>query len=80
MFSSLDSQLRDDSEVVSLLRWPTTLYPQEDSWYSFLLQAESTQGHSAAGRIRSVEKSGDIGNRTRNLPACSIVPKQTHPH
>jgi hypothetical protein len=24
------------------------LYPQEDSWYSFLLEAESTQGNSAA--------------------------------
>jgi hypothetical protein len=31
------------------------------------------QGHSAAGRIRSVEKSNDlIGNQTRDLPACSI--------
>jgi hypothetical protein len=30
------------------------------------------QGHNAAGRIRSIEKSNDlIGNRTRNLPACS---------
>jgi phosphodiesterase/alkaline phosphatase D-like protein len=38
----------------------TTLYPQEDSWYSFLLAAESRpQGHSAAGRIRSIEKSSD---------------------
>jgi hypothetical protein len=32
------------------------------------------QGHSAAGRIRSIEKSNDlIGNRTRELPACNIV-------
>jgi hypothetical protein len=28
------------------------LYPQEDSWYSFLLKAE---GHNAAGRVRSTE-------------------------
>jgi hypothetical protein len=36
------------------------------------------QGHSAAGRIRSIEKSSDlIGNRTRDLPACSIVPQPT---
>jgi hypothetical protein len=28
-----------------------------------------------AGRIRSIEKSKDlIGNRTHDLPACSIVP------
>jgi hypothetical protein len=33
------------------------------------------QGHSAAGRIRSTEKSNDIGNRTRDLPACSIAPR-----
>jgi hypothetical protein len=33
------------------------------------------QGHSTAERIRSNEKSSDfIRNRTRDLPACSIVP------
>jgi hypothetical protein len=36
------------------------------------------QGHSAAGRIRSVEKSNDFsGNRTRDVPACSIAPRPT---
>jgi hypothetical protein len=36
------------------------------------------QGHSAGGRIRSIEKSNDfIGIRTRDLPACSIVPQPT---
>jgi hypothetical protein len=30
-----------------------------------------------AGRIRSNEKSNDTGNRTRDLPACSIVPQPT---
>jgi hypothetical protein len=30
----------------------------------------------AAGRVRSTEKSNDlIGNRTRDIPACSIVPQ-----
>jgi hypothetical protein len=49
------------------------LYPQEDSWYSFLLE-----GHSAAGRIGSFEKSNYlIGNRTRDLPACSVEPEPT---
>jgi hypothetical protein len=34
---------------------------------------ESPQGHSAAGRIRSVEKSNYFtGNRTRDLPASSM--------
>jgi hypothetical protein len=34
-----------------------------------------SQGRSAAGRIASNEKTNDIGNRTRDLPACSIVPQ-----
>jgi hypothetical protein len=37
----LDSRLTDDGEVVSLARRPS-FTPQEDSWYSFLLEAEST--------------------------------------
>jgi hypothetical protein len=39
----LDNRLTDGGEVVSLtLRLPFT--PQEDSWYSFLSEAESTPG------------------------------------
>jgi hypothetical protein len=39
----LDNWLTDGGEVVRLpLRPPFT--PQEDSWYSFLLEAESTSG------------------------------------
>jgi hypothetical protein len=39
----LDSWLTNGTKVVSLmLRQPFT--PQEDSWYSFLLQAEETPG------------------------------------
>jgi hypothetical protein len=37
------------------------------------------QGHSAAGRIRSIEKFNDIGTRTRDLPASSILPQPTTP-
>jgi hypothetical protein len=47
----LDSRLTDGGEV-SLKRRQAALYPQEDSWYSFLLEAESTPGPYAAGRIR----------------------------
>jgi hypothetical protein len=37
-----------------------------------------TQGHSTAGRVRSTEKSNDlIGNRTRDIPTCGIVPQPT---
>ena len=36
------------------------------------------QGHSAAGRIMSMKNSNDtIGNRTRDLQACSPVPQPT---
>jgi hypothetical protein len=37
----LDNLLTDDDKVVSLTRRPP-FNPQEDSWYSFLLEAEST--------------------------------------
>jgi hypothetical protein len=51
------------------------LYPQEDSWYSFLSKAGSTLRYSAAGRITSIEISIDIiRNQTRDLPACRLVP------
>jgi hypothetical protein len=54
------------------------LYPRNYSWYSYLLESESTQGHSAAGMIMSMKNSNDIiGNRTRDLPACSAVPQPT---
>ena len=38
------------------------------------------QGHSAGGRIMSMKNSNDtIGNRTRDLLACSAVPQPTAP-
>jgi hypothetical protein len=40
---SLENRLTDGGEVVSLMRRPP-FTPQEDSWYSFLLEAESTPG------------------------------------
>jgi hypothetical protein len=39
----LKNRLTDGGEAVSLKR-PGALYPQEDSWYSYLLEAESTPG------------------------------------
>jgi hypothetical protein len=45
--ADLDHRLIDGGEVVSLTRWPR-FTPQEtyliNSWYSFLLEAESTPG------------------------------------
>jgi hypothetical protein len=37
------SQLTNGGKIVSTTRRPP-FTPQEDSWYSFLLEAESTQG------------------------------------
>jgi hypothetical protein len=37
----LDTRHTDGGEVVSLTRWPP-FTPQEDFWYSFLLEAEPT--------------------------------------
>jgi hypothetical protein len=64
----LDNRLTDDGEVVSLTRRPP-FNPRRMS---------RPQGHSAAGRIRSIEKSNDlIGNRTHGLLALSIVTQPT---
>jgi hypothetical protein len=48
----LDNRLTDGGKVVSLRRRQPFI-PQEGSWYSFLLEAESPQGHSAAGRMKN---------------------------
>jgi len=46
----------------------------------FCYRLSQPQGHSAAGRITSIENSNDtIGNRTRDLTACSAVLQQTAP-
>jgi hypothetical protein len=39
----LDNRLIDECEVIGLMCWPRST-PQKDSWYSFLLEAESTPG------------------------------------
>jgi hypothetical protein len=47
--------------------------PQENSLYSFLLEAESTQSQHSAGWIRSTEKTNNIRNRTCDLLACNTA-------
>jgi hypothetical protein len=39
-----DNRLTDGGEDVSLTRRQTAFYPQKDTWYSFLLEAETTPG------------------------------------
>jgi hypothetical protein len=50
---------------------------QEDSGALFCYRLSQTQGHSAAGRVWSIEKPNGIEIQTRNLPACRIVPQPT---
>jgi hypothetical protein len=45
----LKNWLRDSGEVVSLTRLPAALYPEEDSYYSFLLEAESKNPMTSSG-------------------------------
>jgi hypothetical protein len=46
----------------------------------FSKRLSQPQGHSAAGRIISMKHSSDtIGNRNRDLPACSTVPQPNAP-
>jgi hypothetical protein len=77
----LDNRFTDDGEVVSLTRRPP-FTPRNIHGTHFCYRLSRPQGHSAAGRIMSIEKSSDIGNRTSDLPACSIVShilyKQAH--
>jgi len=57
------------------------LYPAANiSSTHFYYRRSQPYGHNAAGRIMSMKNSNDtIGNRTRDLPACSAVPQPTAP-
>jgi hypothetical protein len=74
MFKTVDSQM---AVMLSALRSWRLLPP---GIFMVLISVKSwvpPQSHSATWIIRSVEKSSDVGNRTRNLPACSIIPQPT---
>jgi hypothetical protein len=61
-------------EVVSLTHRPP-LPPGNTPGTHFCWRLSRPQGHSATGEIISLKNSNDImGNRTRNLPVCSVVP------
>ena len=69
-------------KVVKLSALPTgRLYPPGNiPGTHFCQRLSQTQGHSAARRIVSMKNSNDtIGNRTRDLRACSAVPQPTAP-
>jgi hypothetical protein len=72
-----DNRLTDGGEVVRLT-CRRSFTPKKIPNTHFYYRQSRTRGHSVAGRIRSIEKSNDlIGNRIRDLPACSIVPQPT---
>jgi hypothetical protein len=73
----LYNRLTDGGEFVSLTRLlPFT--PRKIPDTHFCQRLSRPQGHSAAGRIGSIEKFNDlIGNRNRDLQACCIVPEPT---
>jgi hypothetical protein len=62
------SAVRADRAPFTLRKFPGT---------NFYQRLSRPQEHIAAGKIRSIEKSSDIENRTRDLPACSRVPQPT---
>jgi hypothetical protein len=67
------NQLTDGAEFVSLTRRPQ-FTPRKILGTHFCWRLSRPQSHSAAERIRSIEKSNVlIANRNRNLPACSTV-------
>jgi hypothetical protein len=58
---------------LSVLRAGCPLPPRKIPGTHFCQRLSRPKGHSATGRIRSIEKSSDlIGNRTRNLPAITV--------
>jgi hypothetical protein len=64
---------------LSALRAGRTFTPRKIPGTHFCYRLSRPQGHSAAGRTRSLEKSsGLIGIWTRDLPACSIAPQPNY--
>jgi hypothetical protein len=76
-----NNRFTDGSKVVSLMHRP----PLTPSLSPFLKDISvrgwsipRSQGHSSAGRIRSIQNSTDLlGTRMRDTPACSTVPQPT---
>jgi hypothetical protein len=74
----LDNRLIDGSMDVSLTR-PSPPPPLEDSWYSILLRGwfdpRAIVRLEGLGQLNDINN--DIGNRSCDLLACSIVPQPT---
>ena len=69
-FQEVELPRFQDNRHMKVVRLSRTgrLYPRKYSWYSFLLEAESTPGPQCGRKIMSMKNSTDtIRNRTRNL-------------
>jgi hypothetical protein len=62
---------------LSALRAGRPLSPQEDSWYSILLEAVDPRAIVRLEELGKLKKSTSSGTLTGDLPACSIVPQST---
>ena len=72
-FPDLMTTAQDGGKVVSLTHRPP-LPPGNTPGTHFCQRLSRPQGHSATKRIMSMKNSSDnIGNRTRDLPVCSVV-------
>ena len=73
-FPDFITTAQDGIKVVSLTHRPP-LPPGNTPDTHFCQRLSRPQGHSVTGRIMSLKNSYDkIGNPTRNLPVCSVVP------
>ena len=74
MFPDFMTTAQDGGKFVSLTHRPP-LSPGSIPGTHFCYRLCRPQGHSATGRIMSLKNSIDtIGNRTRDLTVCSVVP------
>jgi hypothetical protein len=69
-------RLTDGGKVVSPTRRPLNT-PRKILGTHFCNKLRRPLGHSAAGKIRQIEKSTSYVNRTGDLPACNIEPQPT---
>jgi hypothetical protein len=73
-FPDFMTTVQDGGKVVSLTHRPP-LPPGNTPGTHFSYRLSRPQGHSATGSIMSLKNSNDtIGNQTRNLPVCSVMP------
>jgi hypothetical protein len=73
-FRDFMTTAQDDGKVVRLTHRPP-LPPGNTPGTHFCWRLSRPQGHSMTGRIMSLKNSDDtFGNRTRDLPVCSVEP------